>query len=132
MRIIYLLLLVFTLSSINSYSQQKKDNTITVKGVGFMQVCNALMDAGFTIEKKDNELQTAKTEFKDGTGKAKLCKLRLLVRVKDSTAIITGHYYNVLFNNLEHIEYTKEARVCFDNMNEFALSFSNPVIYSKQ
>lgn len=130
MKIIYLLFAF--LFSINSYSQQKKDNTITVKGVGFMQVCNALLDAGYTVEKKDNELQTAKTGFKDGTGKAKLCKLRLLVRVKDSTAIITGHYYNVLLNNLEHIEYTKDSRPCFDDMNNFALSFSNPVIYSKQ
>lgn len=97
-----------------------------------MQVCNALLDAGYTVEKKDNELQTAKTGFKDGTGKAKLCKLRLLVRVKDSTATITGHYYNVLLNNLEYIVYNKESGPCFDEMNSFALSFGKEVSYSKK
>lgn len=115
-----------------SFSQQKKDNTITVKGIGFMQVCNALLDSGYMINKKDNDLQTAETKFKDGTGKAKLCKLRLNIRVKDSTAIISGHYYNVLFNNLEYIEYTKDSRPCFDEMNQFALSFGKEISYSKQ
>lgn len=114
-----------------AFSQQKKDNTITVKGVGFMQVCNSLLDAGYVIDKKDNDLQTAETKFKDGTGKAKLCKIRLQVRVKDSTAIITGHYYNVLFNNLEYIVYNKESGPCFEEMNQFALSFGKPLIYSK-
>lgn len=115
-----------------SLAQSKGVNTITVKGVGFMQVCNALLDAGYMIDKKDNDLQTAETKFKDGTGKAKLCKLRLLVRVKDSTAIISGHYYNVLFNNLEYIVYNKESGPCFEEMNRFAISFGKEISYYKQ
>ena len=44
----------------------KSSNVIKliVKNVGFNQVCNALLDSGYTIDKKDNDLQTVKTELK--------------------------------------------------------------------
>lgn len=129
-----------------SFSQQKGDNTIVVKNVGFIQVCNALMDAGYVIEKKDNDLQTVKTEFKEGSGKNKWMKLLLTIRMKDSAAIITGQWYNTMFpgnkvigkefnieNSTEKIEYTfGNPKNCFKEVNQFALSFGKDVSYSKQ
>lgn len=146
MKIIYLFILVFTLISINSYSQQKGDNTIVVKNVGFVEMCNALLDAGYVIEKKDVDLQTVKTEFKEGAGKNKWMKLLLIARIKDSTAIITGHWYNSMFpgnkvlgkefnieNSTDKIEYTiGNPKNCFKEMNVFALSFGKEVSYSKK
>lgn len=121
------LLVAFT-----SQGQKKGDNTIVVKGVGFMQVCNALLDDGYTIKKKDNDLYTAETDFKNGTGKAELFKCRLLVRVKDSTAYIQGYHYNVLFNNLEYTNNTKGSKLPFEDMRRFAMSLGSPVEYMKQ
>ncbi len=64
-------------------------NTIVVKGVTFMQVCNALLDSGWTIEKKDNDLLTVKTESKafPRYWNGVFC---ITVRIKDSAAYIGG------------------------------------------
>lgn len=129
-----------------AYSQGKGDNTVIVKGVGFLQVCNALLDAGFIIDKKDDGLQTAKTEFKTGKGKNKWMKLLLTVRVKDSSVIITGQWYNTMGigskilgqeqtieNSTYKIENTSgNPKACFKEMKNFALSLNKPVEYSKQ
>lgn len=125
-------LLILLIISTICQGQAKGDNTITVKGVGFMQVCNALLDSGYNVKKKDNDLQTVESDFKNGTGKAALFKYKLLVRVKDSTAIITGHHYHTLFNALEYTRNTKDSRLPFEDMKKFALSFGKPVEYSKK
>lgn len=125
-------ILLSVLLNSKCFSQTKGDNTIAVKGVGFMQVCNALLDSGYLVKKKDNDLQTAETDFKDGTGRASLFKYKILVRVKDSTAIITGHHYHALFNSLEYTRNTKDSKLPFEAMNRFALSFGKPVEYSKK
>lgn len=64
--------------SIYSYSQSSVDdvfkqdstrhipdgaNTITVKNVSFLEVCNAVLDAGLVIDRKDNDLQTFNTRY---------------------------------------------------------------------
>lgn len=132
--------------SIASHCQQKGDNTITIKNVGFLETCNALLNAGYVIDKKDNELQTVKTEFKDGIGKNKWMKLLLNARVKDSTAVITGQWYNTMFvgsklfqqeQTIENSTYkientTGNPKNCFNEMKRFALSFGKEVSYSKQ
>lgn len=110
-----------------------------------MQVCTALLDAGYVIDKKDNDLYTVKTEFKQGTGKNKWMKLLIKARVKDSVATLTGDWYNTmalgqkLFGNEQTIEsltmkteYTYgNPKNCFKEMQKFALSFSKPVEYLK-
>ena len=76
-----------------AYSQMipPKAKTIVVKGVTFTEVLNALLDKGYGIEKKDTDLQTARTEaikyprYWNGAYK-------INVRVKDSTAYFTGIY----------------------------------------
>lgn len=140
------LILLFLFAPLIAISQSKGDNTIVVKGVGFLQVCNALLDAGYIIDKKDDGLQTVKTEFKTGKDKNKWMNLLLNVRIKDSSAIITGQWYNTMFigskflgqdqtieNSTYKIENTHgNPKACFKEMKTFALSFKKPVEYSKQ
>lgn len=92
MRIILIIIIVFT-HSIICYCQTipPNANTIIVKNISFMQICNALLDAGYTIEKKDNELQTARTEPK-AYPKYWNGKYRINVRVVDSVAFLSGTF----------------------------------------
>lgn len=69
----------------------KKANLVIVKGVSFQQVCQQLVDLGYNIEKKDNDLHTVRTEYKEYT-KSFNAAYRLNIRVKDSTAYIAGQY----------------------------------------
>jgi len=145
MKTLFYLLIIFPISQ-QSHAQVKGDKTIRVQDVGFTQVCNALLDAGFIIDKKDDDLQTVKTEFKDGTGNNKWMKLLLTVRLKDSVAIITGSWYNstvigtkllgqeqTIENNTAKIEYTNgNPKRCFNEMKAFALSLGKQITYSKQ
>ncbi len=144
MKIFYLWVSFFI--SIASHCQQKGDNAIAIKNVRFLEACNALLDAGYVIDKKDNELQTVKTEFKEGVGKNKWMKLLLIARIKDSATVITGQWYNTMFvgsklfqqdqtieNSTYKIEYTTgNPKNCFNEMKRFALSFGKEVSYSKQ
>ncbi|MFZ1785378.1 MAG: hypothetical protein WAU23_09235 [Ferruginibacter sp.] len=69
----------------------KDVNVIIVKDVGFLEVCNALLDSGYTISKKDNELQTVSTESK-AYPKLWNATYKINIRVKDSTAYISGTF----------------------------------------
>jgi hypothetical protein len=136
-------ILIFSLLPILVNSQDKipkKANTIEISGVAFRQVADALLDAGFTFEKIDSNFLTIKTDFKEGTGKNKWMKLRLLTRVKDSAVFISGEWYNTMFiggkllgveqtveNSTYKIEYTSgNPKACFLEMNEFANIFKKP------
>lgn len=72
-------------------SQPKGAKTIIVKGVGFFEICNALLDSGYVIEKKDNELQTAVTELRVYPRYFN-AYYKINIRVKDSTAYISGSF----------------------------------------
>lgn len=143
MRTLLIILLLFPLFSFSQSKIEKGTNTINVIGITFKQAAESLLDAGFYIEKTDSIFQTIKTEFKTGTGKNKWMKLRLFVRVKDSTAIITGQWYNSIFigsklfgieqtieNNTSKIKYSSgNEKNCFMEMNSFALSFKRQTQY---
>ena len=58
-----------------------KSKIVIVQKVGFINICNALLDAGYRISTKDNELQTV-TTHKGTIGEI------LDIRVKDSIATI--------------------------------------------
>ena len=121
----------------------KKANTIELYGASFTQIANGLLDAGYTFDKIDSNFQTIKTEFKDGSGKNKWMKMRLYVRMKDSTAFINGEWYNTLVighkllgqeqtieNSTSKIEYsTGNSKSCFIEMKIFAESFQKPLNY---
>jgi hypothetical protein len=140
---IFLLLPLFGISQVKI---PNKTNEIIVSGVTFKEVANGLLDAGFSIEKVDSNFNTIKTEFIEGSGKTKYLKLRLMIRVKDSTAIITGEWYNPLVigskllgteltieNSTYKIEYTSGSpKQCFLEMNKYANYFKKPITYSKK
>lgn len=139
------IILLFLFAPLIATSQRKGDNTIVVKGVGFLQVCNALLDAGYTIEKKDNELQTAKTELRLYP-KLWNAYYSIQIRIKDSAALITGSITGPqktggIFKD-DPIEYLTNKKgktldksisgLGFSILKDFALSFKKPVEYSKQ
>lgn len=69
--------------------------TIIVKNVTFKNACNALLDAGLEIDKKDNDLETVTTLFKkvDGAILGQAWEPVISIRIKDSNAIITQRYF---------------------------------------
>jgi len=120
----------------------KEANIIIVKPVGFTELCNALLDSGYTIDKKDNELQTARTEPRHYP---KLWNATYIVniRVKDSIAYISGTVTappeGGLFKN-EPLFYQTKGNgkiapkslftVPFMLLNNLALAFNREVSYT--
>lgn len=141
------LLITFTiiLLRLSVYSQDvpKNADVITVNGITFEKVVNSLLDSGFVIEKMDKEFHTVKTEYR------KLCKdcipeILFNVRVKDSTAIITGKWRSTgnIFGGLESKkdldnayvfdiknEKMKVPRLAFQAMKTFAVSLNGEISY---
>lgn len=127
-------------------AQSKGDNAIKVKEMSFAHVCEGLLDAGYNIEKKDADLQTVETGYKTGIGKNKWMKLKLLIRVKDSTAIISGFWYNTMMlgHKILGQEQTIETlampientngnpKACFKEMSAFANTLGKNIEYSKR
>lgn len=140
-----MLIIVSLLLPVLSFSQDipKNANTITVKGVGFDNAVNILLDSGYKIDKIDKEYYTIQTEYK------KLCtdclpEMLISLRIKDSTATITGKWRstgNFLFplstnKDTQYIfeiknEKPKVPRLCFQKMNNFALSLHGEIAYTK-
>lgn len=135
--------LFFPLFAISQVKTPKKANGIQLSGVSFKEIANGLLDAGYTFDKIDSNFHTIKTEFKEGKGKTKYLKLRFMIRVKDSTAEITGEWYNTLVigtkflgvdqtfeNSTYKIAYTAgSAKNCFLEMNNFTHLFNRPISY---
>lgn len=103
-------LLSFFLIPILSQAQiPSKAKTIIVKNVSFLDVCNSLLDNGYLIEKKDNDLQTVRTEAKQYP-KYWNAAYVINVRVKDSVVFFSGTFSaTTLFKN-EAIEYTTNKK----------------------
>ena len=138
----YLFFLFIPVVAISQEKIPKKSNTIEVSGVTFKEVANTLLDFGYTFDKIDSNYQTIKTDFKQGAGKNKWMKLRIVVRVKDSIASFSGDWYNTIFmgttlggvrqstmeNDVEKIEFKSvNPKNCFLEMNEIAISFKKSI-----
>jgi len=82
--IIFFLVLVFSTQAI---AQTRGDNIIIAKNVSFKTACEVLMNEGFVIDKKDNDLLTVKTEPKMTKG-VWLTTIIVYVRIVDSSARI--------------------------------------------
>jgi hypothetical protein len=83
---IFLISVLFV--SMGVVGQPKNATTIIIQGVDLKTVTTAMLDMGYFIDKYEPELGTAITlekEFKNG-----IWYLKLKVRVKDSTAFISG------------------------------------------
>jgi hypothetical protein len=138
MRILLLIAFLFPLAS---YTQEPPKNStgITVSNTDLMAVANALLDNGFRIDKKDTELGTLKTEERGYENNVWF--LVIDVRVKDSTAYITGQikvmvspigntrrlYEPVIYKGMKKAPY----RLAFAAMDEIARSLNGHVTYSK-
>ncbi len=144
MKILFSVLAFFIVGIGKGQEIPKKANTIIVHGVTFSEVCNALLDSGYNIDKKDNDLQTVRTEAKQYP-KYWNATYIIDIRVKDSIAYISGKLtappQGGLFNNepifyqtkKDGVPYPKSLfTVAFIWMNNIALSFNKPVEYSIQ
>jgi hypothetical protein len=67
-------------------------NTIILPAVSFNKVCTALLDSGYIIDKKDNDLLTASTQPRSYPKRFSATYV-INVRMKDSAA-----YFTVMFN----------------------------------
>lgn len=87
------LLICLLIAPLFSFSQGvlPNANTIIVGHVNFMRVCNALLDSGYVIEKKDNDLMTVTTGNKQYPNRWNAV-YSIYIRVKDSTAYISGTF----------------------------------------
>lgn len=123
----------------------KHTNAISVKSVSFNDIALALTEAGYFIDKKDSALGTIITLPKQNIRvSSNNGNVIIQVRIKDSTAIITGQYnWNVeaktgFLNNDFRTYETIEKRgmkgslflQAFNRLNDFALSFKKEVTYS--
>jgi len=136
--------LILSLSIVTSYSQIHKNcKTIIVKHVGFLEVCNMLLDKNYKIEKKDNELQTVETTQTEYI-KSFNATFIIEVRVKDSTAYITGNftappggglaYKEPIYNVVDKNGVTKVKTLSgypFSKLVEFAKAFNKEVEFIK-
>lgn len=117
----------------------RKCTAITISGVNFEQVQNALADAGFFIDRKDTAVHTLITvarKIEDGPPKAfnmrRSIDVVYYIRVKDDVAIITGQHFigssgQVVISNSgmkgSSYQYSWQA------MNELAGKFGGKVSY---
>jgi hypothetical protein len=122
---------------------------IVVKNVTFPEACSQLLDKGYSIEKKDDQLQTVRTEAKVYP-KYWNAAYKIDIRMKDSAAYITATYTSPYENTSDNDRrFWKNESVyyhtnkngkpfpkslpgyAFGLVNEFALSFGKSVEYSK-
>jgi hypothetical protein len=139
--LLLLLLLPFFSIAQDEFVIPNKSKTIIVKGVSFLDVCNRLLDSGYSISKKDNELQTAITEMRQYP-KHWNAQYSINIRVVDSIAFISGTFTapptNPMFKN-EPIEHQTDKKgnakskhimgYPFLIMNQFARSFGKEISY---
>lgn len=129
------------------FPQSKGDNVILVKGVSFYEAVTRLLDEGYSIEKIDSNFKTVQTAFKQT--KKPSTRVSIFIRVKDSTAIVTGIVYDMVLVGIEFLgrRYTEDdakdpianigmkgssAKDAFIEMDRFAKSFNKTIEYKKE
>ena len=140
----FLLLLLLPACAV-SQDIPKNTNVIKVSGTSFGKVMNTLLDSNYVIEKSDKEYQTITTGWKD-VCKDCIPQIQLYIRIKDSTATVTGKWRSVgdifgmaskrqeenatLFE-IENVK-AKVPRICFSRMQRMAKAFGRELVYIKQ
>jgi len=143
------------LGVLSGYCQDapKGTNIIIVTGTSLQLVAKTLIDSGFAIEKSDSgKIVTKPREYIDikQPQKTKLYHLIMIIRLKDSTAIITGIYdYQIIQNNLfaptaqannigNYITVSNSEssssymRQSFNHMVTFAKSLNSKLVFEKR
>ncbi len=118
------------------FCQKRGDNQIIIKGVSFSQVVKCLLDSGYRIREIDSNYKTVSTAFRYCVGTKNILSsgnMSIYVSIKDSTAFITGIWYNDLGKSgFQQLVETKGfLSIPFGVMNDFALSLGLPVEYNK-
>lgn len=137
------LTLAFLLMAGSVAAQTKGDDQIQVKGVSFHQVVSGLLDAGYQVQSLDSNYQTVTTEFRNvplKSGRKSTVFASFYIRVKDSTAFITGKWYSDLFSgrnpsNAEKndVKLTSGAsKFIFESMDKFAQGLDGEIKYGEQ
>lgn len=132
----YLAFLLITPFFIYAQQPPKKANTIIVPGITFEKCVNTLMDIGYKLDKIDKDFKFAKTEFKQAENKKiKGWEISISIRVKDSTATITGQhrdYTSKKENTITDIRYMPGSltmdKELFGELDTYAKRL-NPVVY---
>lgn len=142
MKRMLLLLLLLPLLGI-SQEIPPNANTIIVKGITFKQACMSLLDSGYVIDKKDNDLETVSTKPRQYP---KLWNAEYLIniRFKDSVAYFTGSFSappggGLFFNEPVYNHCKKNGqpypksmiRYPFILITNFAKCFEKPIEYLK-
>lgn len=116
-----------------------KTNAIVVKEVSFAEACSKILDKGYEIEKKDNDLMTAKTVSREYV-RFWNAEYTISIRVKDSTLHIIGAVTappktGGLFDN-RRLEQDRGAKnlftVGFSYLDEYARTFGKPIEYIRE
>ena len=118
----------------------KKSTTIVVRNIGLLEASQKLVDMGYMIDKKDPELGTVYTTPYAYSGSY---QMMIYVRVKDSTATITGKwnvnadiklgYSTYDMRTWNPIKYSSMSgnmdRKAFMIMDKYAKSFGKSIEY---
>ncbi len=128
-------LVLVMLAPVMVWGQKKGVTKIIIDSVSFNEVAEHLLDAGYFIDKSDSAFGTFITLPRQ-TPKQAASKHKLLVRVKDNKAIVTGQFDMTMYISGVYDISNSGAkgfpgREAFAAMNKFALSFNRPVEYSK-
>lgn len=119
-------------------------NVILIKGVNFLSVCNALLDSGYVIAQKDNDLMTARTEDRKYP-RGWNAVYHIEIRIKDSVAYVSGKFTappgGGLFKDEPISNVTNKrgepkrnslAGIPFELMNTFAQGLGRSISYAKE
>jgi hypothetical protein len=139
MKLIYLaaLLLPFYVKAQNI---QCGATTIAVPGLSFKQVCVSLLESGYIIDKKDNDLETVSTQSRHYPKRYSATYI-IHARIKDSTAYFTVTFTaptdgSIVKNEPSIFKYTKKGKPIdniftypFAIVGYFVKGFRRPVEY---
>jgi hypothetical protein len=138
---LFIISFLFNYSTLFSQEINQDINTITVKGVSFMQVVTRLMNSGYTIENLDSKNETVRTKYSKCPARTDFLNISISVRVQDSVAVMTGKIcYNVKnsrdntpdSSNALRAKYTfGPYKAGFLQVDRFAKLFKSEIIYSK-
>lgn len=144
MKILIPIALFFAVGPLSAQGIPKHTNTIIVKQIGFNEISMALVDAGYFIDKRDSSLGTIITIPRHGLRVNSIDgNVIIRIRVKDSTAFITGMYNMdiVLKARLTDYDFRDYEKIekrgmkgsaymqAFDKLNGFALSLQKETTY---
>lgn len=105
---------------------------IVIDSITFLEAANKVLDAGMIIDKSDSTLGTIVSEYQESG----IVQCRLHLRVKDNKMTVTGQYLsNVDTDTPSQISNRgmrgSPAKVSFNWLQDFALSFKKTVYYCK-